>query len=299
MQLSCEQTMESSVFPVFRYRELPDNRKETDDSGVIYPESDGEPMGETQIHVIAIIHLYQALEYFFRTSPDVYTVADMLMYYERGNPRAFKVPDVMVVKGVEKHMRRIFKVWEEKAGPCVIFEITSKSTADGDISKTGLYASLGVREYFLFDPLEEYLESSFQGFRLDGIMYNPITPEKDGSLFSREMGLFLKREGHLLRAVDPKTGCAVLSFDDAVYMSREEAQRADEAERRAEKEARRAEKEARRAEKEARRAEEEARRAEKEARRAAEESLRAGEEARKAARFAAKLREMGIDPDLM
>ncbi|MGE0087093.1 MAG: Uma2 family endonuclease [Desulfococcaceae bacterium] len=285
MPLSCEQAANSPAFPVFRYKELLKKMDETDDSGVIYPESDGEPMGETQIHVIAIIHLYLALEHFFRTRPDVYTVADMLMYYEKGNPKAFKVPDVMVVKGVEKHMRRIFRVWEEKAGPCVIFEITSKSTADGDISKTGLYASLGVREYFLFDPLEEYLESSFQGFRLDGIMYSPIAPEKDGSFFSRELGLFLKREGHLLRAVDPETGRAVPSFNEAIYMAGEEAQRADKAERRAEEEARRAEEEARRAEEEARHAEEETQRAE--------------EEARKSARMAAKLREMGIDPDLV
>ncbi|MEZ4524957.1 MAG: Uma2 family endonuclease [Desulfobacterales bacterium] len=269
MPLSCEQAADRSAFPVFRYKELLKKMDETDDSGVIYPESDGEPMGETQIHVIAIIHLYLALEYFFRHRPDIYTVANMLMYYEKGNPKAFKVPDVMVVKGVEKHMRRIFRVWEEKSGPCVIFEITSKSTADGDISKTGLYASLGVREYFLFDPLEEYLESSFQGFCLDGIMYSPITPEKDGSLFSRELGLFLKREGHLLRAVDPETGRGLPSFNEAISMAGEEAQRADKAERRAEKEAQRAEEEAQRAE----------------------------QEARKSARLAAKLREMGIDPE--
>ncbi len=256
-------------FPLFSYKELLEKMEETDDSGIVYPESDGEPMGETQIHVIAIIHLYMALEYFFRHHPDVYTVADMLLYYEKDNPKAYKVPDVMVVKGVEKHWRRVFKLWEEKTGPCVIFEITSKSTADGDISKTGLYASMGVGEYFLFDPLEEYLGKSFQGFRLDGIIYSPIPPEKDGSIFSRELGLFLKRDGHLLRPVDPETGCPVPNMNDAVSM----------------------------AEKEARRAEKEARRAEKETRRAKKAEVRAEEEARKSALLAAKLREMGIDPE--
>jgi hypothetical protein len=45
------------------------------------------------------------------------------------------------------------------------------------------------------------------------------------------------------------------------------------------------------------RAEEEARRAADEARRAADEARRAAEEARRAERLAAKLRELGVDPD--
>ncbi len=68
-----------------------------------------------------------------------------------------KVPDVMVLKGVGKHVLRIFRIWEEKTDLGVIFEITSKSTASEDISKTALYTSLGVNEYFLFDPLGEYI----------------------------------------------------------------------------------------------------------------------------------------------
>ena len=249
MHTSVEQAARSPLFPVFPYSQIPDETGKTaHDSRVIYPERDGKPMGETQFHIMAIMHLYQSLEHFFRHHPDVYISADMLMYYEKNNPKAVRVPDVMVVKGVEKHMRRIFKLWEEKSGPCVIFEITSKSTAAEDMIKTCLYSSLGVREYFLFDPLREYLEDSPLGFRLDGVMYSPIPREEDGSLFSKELGLSLKREGHLLRLHDPETGLAVPSLEEAVSM-------------------------------------------------AEEESARAEEEARKAARFAAKLREMGIDPE--
>ncbi|MEZ4525204.1 MAG: Uma2 family endonuclease [Desulfobacterales bacterium] len=276
MQLSCEPEINSPMLPVFRYRELLEKMKETDDSGVVYPERDGEPMGETEIHVRVILHLYQSLMHFFRHHPDVYTVADMLMYYEKGNPKAVKVPDVMVVKGVEKHIRRNFKIWEEKTAPSVIFEITSKSTASEDIAKTGLYTSLGVREYFLFDPLREYIEESLMGFRMDIINCRPISPDENGDFFSEELGLKLRQEGHLLRLVDPETDRAVPSLEEAALM---------------------AEKEAIRAEEESIRAEEEALRAAEAEKRAQEEALRAAEEARKAARLAAKLREMGIDPE--
>src|SRR5690348_4947251 len=31
----------------------------------LYPDSDGEPLGETQFHIIAIIHIFEALRQFF------------------------------------------------------------------------------------------------------------------------------------------------------------------------------------------------------------------------------------------
>jgi len=73
--------------------------------------------------------------------------------------------------------------------------------------------------------------------------------------------------------------------------------RADEETRRADEETRRADEEARRADEEARRADEETRRADEETRRADEETRRADEEARRAARLAARLRELGVEPD--
>ena len=109
-----------------------------------YPESDGAPMGETGFHVIATLGLLGTLKQYFRDELDVYVAADMFFYYEKGNPKKNKAPDVMVIRGVGNHERRVFKLWEEKAGPCVIFEVTSKSTKNEDtVEKKKLYASLG------------------------------------------------------------------------------------------------------------------------------------------------------------
>src|SRR5260370_12286046 len=135
---------------------------------VIFPESDGEPMAETEVHILAMVDFIATLRFHYRSRRDVYVIGNMFLYYEEGNPKARKAPDLMVVKGVDtSHPRRVFKIWEEKAAPCVIVEFTSKDTCDEDVGpKMAVYARLGVREYFLFDPLHEYLDQPFVGDRL-------------------------------------------------------------------------------------------------------------------------------------
>ncbi len=222
---------------------------EEHESTVVYPDSNGAPMGETEFHVIATLDLYNALRYFFRDTPDIYVAADMFLYYKEGHPEANKAPDVMVIKGVPKHKRRTFKVWEEHATPCVIFEITSKKTMLEDtIQKCPLYASLGVREYFLFDPLQDYLETGLTGFRLEEGEYIPIQPESDGLLFSQELGVFLAVENDRVRIIDPHTRQPVPDLEEAILRAEQEAQRAEQEAQRAEQEAQRAEQERIRAE---------------------------------------------------
>jgi Uma2 family endonuclease len=200
-------------------------------AAIIYPSSDGQPMAETEIHVLAILHLLGALRHFFRRASDIYVIGNIFLYYREGNPRARKAPDIMVVKGVGKHERRSFKLWEEKAGPCVIFEITSRQTKNEDtISKASLYASLGVREYFLFDPLHEYLDPQLEGYRLADAKYVQVEPNENGEIFSEELQLVLRPVGPLLRLVEPQTGHILPSLDEAVELAEQEAQRANTAE---------------------------------------------------------------------
>src|SRR5215211_5646820 len=89
---------------------------------IYYPESDGKPMGETDYHIQTITYLYQALDAFFIDTPEVKILADIMFYYEEGNPHKVFSPDVAVVKGVGKHPRRTYKLWEEKHFPQVVFE---------------------------------------------------------------------------------------------------------------------------------------------------------------------------------
>lgn len=202
-----------------------------------YPASDGQPMAETEIHLLAMLHLIGALRYFFHQQSDVYIIGNMFLYYRKGNPAARRAPDVMVVKGIDATIRRrSYKLWEEGVAPCFIVELTSKDTQREDtISKVSLYAALGVREYFLFDPLHEYLSEQLQGYRLVESEYIPILPDEDGDLYSEELDLILSSKDSLLRIVDPRTGKYVPGLEEA-------AEIAAQAEERAETEAQRAEK---------------------------------------------------------
>ena len=100
---------------------------------VRYPESDGKPMAETDIHADLLIYLREALKDYFRDDPNVYVAGNLFVYYEEGNPEAVVAPDVFVVKGVPKRRRRIYQVWVEGKAPDVVFELTSESTRWEDV----------------------------------------------------------------------------------------------------------------------------------------------------------------------
>ena len=201
-----------------------------------YPENNDKPLGETDAHRREILAIIEMLELYFAAHADVYISGSLLFYYEKGNPRAVVSPDVFVVKGVPKHERRIYKLWEERQPPAIVFEITSRTTRREDQRfKRNLFTMLGVREYFFFDPLSEYLKPPFQGFRLAGAAYVAIKPDAEGALTSEELGLRMLRDGSYLRLIDVATGQPLLRAAEL-----DAARRAAEEQARSESDARRA-----------------------------------------------------------
>ena len=181
-----------------------------------YPGSDGMPMAETTVHVRLMARLLAMLEFHFRHKEDVFVAANIFLYYQEGDAKKRRSPDVMVVKGVEKKTdRRSFKTWVERAVPCCIIELTSKETADEDLeAKKALYQQLGVREYFLFDPLGEYLPRQFIAYHLVGDEYEEMAYDADGSVISAELGLRLCPEGETLALYHRKTGERLLFLEE-------------------------------------------------------------------------------------
>jgi Uma2 family endonuclease len=165
-------------------------------------------MAETSVHVLLMIHLIATLRQYFADRKDVFVIGNIFLYWEEGNPRARNSPDVMVVKGVDRDRERLnFKVWEEGASPCVVFELTSRGTADEDQGpKKEVYQQLGVKEYFLFDPFGEYLPQQLIGYVLIGGVYEPLRLSADGSLPSNELMLRLRPEGRDLILTNYRTG---------------------------------------------------------------------------------------------
>jgi Uma2 family endonuclease len=189
---------------------------------VEYPESDGQPMGETDFHRQEMMDLISALEGYFEDAGDVYVSGNLFLYYRKGDPRSVVCPDVFVVKGVDPGPRRIYKLWEEGRAPSFVIEVSSDSTCNEDLGrKKQTYADLGVEEYFLHDPFEEYLSPPLQGFRLKDGEYRRLEPSADGSFQSAETGLILRREGSHLRLVIAATGELLLRMDETRAQARE------------------------------------------------------------------------------
>jgi Uma2 family endonuclease len=194
---------------------------------IYYPESDGKPMAETELHRDVMIDLIHALQTRYESETDVQVGGNLLLYYVEGNPRLCVSPDVYLTRGIPKGRRDTYLLWEEGEPPCFVIEVTSKSTRKEDLNdKKDLYERLGIAEYFLFDPREEYLHPPLQGYRLKDNRYRPIAPESDGSLLSRTTGLRLRAEGENLRLVDATTGERLLGHMEETTARREAEERA-------------------------------------------------------------------------
>lgn len=214
-----------------------------------YPETDGKPMGETDVHRWWMAWIFDVLSHRYR-GEQVYVSCNLLLYYSEGNPHEFVVPDDFVVKECDPGPRRTFKTWEEGKAPNMAFEVTSRGTRrDDQVYKPQVYAKIGVKELFLYDPTAEYLTPPLQGFRLTDAGQVEIEPDESGSLQSAELEMKLCLEEGQLVMYDSHSGQRLLTEAET------ERERAAEAEERAAEERERAD-------------------AERAAREAAEEELR-------------------------
>jgi Uma2 family endonuclease len=174
-----------------------------------YPASDGLPMGETPWHIKNMFYALDPLSVWYAGDPKAFVAANMFVYLERGNPRRHVSPDLFVTLGIAKETnppRERYLLWEEGKGPDFVTEFTSASTRDEDLEdKKIVYQEvLQVREYFLFDPNDEYLDPPLQGHRLVNGVYQRIEAV-DGRLPSEVLGLHLEADGELLRFWNPAT----------------------------------------------------------------------------------------------
>jgi len=170
---------------------------------VVYPESDGEPVGETDIHRRLMFDLIFALTNLLSRTI-AYVAGNLFIYYEQGNPVAAVAPDVFVVLGVPEMERRTYKTWENDGKtPNLVIELTSSKTRYEDLGKKRvIYAELGVQEYYIFDPLGDYLDPRLRGYQLvDG----ELLPLPGPRFFSQMLNIELRADGNTLRLYDIAT----------------------------------------------------------------------------------------------
>ena len=175
-----------------------------------YPETDGQPMAETDFQREPLTYCVEALGIHFADNPDIYVSGNLLVYYEKGNPKKSFAPDVFVVLNIPNHKRKIYKLWEEGKAPDLIIEILSEKTWKNDTGKKKvLYGQLGVKEYFLYDPLDSFLDKPLMGYWLDKDgEYQPMALDEQSDwigLRSHLLHIELRIEGGQLRLYNPET----------------------------------------------------------------------------------------------
>ena len=193
-------------------------------------ESD-EPEMESSLHYVQLALLVTCLEWWWRDRQDFFIGATLSIYYspEQLKTKDFRGPDFFLVKDTVKKHRRSWVVWQENGKyPDLIVELLSDSTARVDRQeKKDLYQNrFQTPEYFWFSP--DDLELA--GWRLDGGIYQPITANATGQLWSEQLELYLGLHQEQLRYFTA-TGELVLTLEEVAIqfqsIAEQERQRAE------------------------------------------------------------------------
>ena len=187
---------------------------------VEYPSSDGQPMAENDRQANAMVNLFLSLRAHYAADEQIYVGVDLLIYYQRGNNLRRVAPDVFVARGVPKRSRDTYKIWEEGKPPDFVLEVASPGTAgDNAGDKMELYARLGVREYWLYDPQGGLHKPRLQGYALSGARYRRLRGRKRPgvkvAVWSRVLDLELRFEADRLRLWDPAAKEYLLTLEEA------------------------------------------------------------------------------------
>ncbi|MYD97675.1 MAG: Uma2 family endonuclease [Gammaproteobacteria bacterium] len=203
-----------------------------DDDGYVCEDSSHLP--ESEVH-FPILSYWQSALYarYAALGRRVCVLADMLLLVDREVGTAAVVPDVLVAFDVDPGDRLSYKVWQEPKAPDLVLEVLSEETWKKDVfHKPGLYADLGVREYWIFDPRGIRRGGPpLEGWRLHVDAAHDPLPVADGAGHSALLGLDLVPEGRKLWLRDPESNEVLPDYAGAMEL-RDRAERArDRAER--------------------------------------------------------------------
>ncbi|RUS99208.1 hypothetical protein DSM106972_079100 [Dulcicalothrix desertica PCC 7102] len=230
----------------------------------IFPQEEldsDEPQLETYQHLQQMLLLIKCLEWWWQDRTDFFAAGNLTIFYSRNQDKSedFRGPDFFVVLDTVRKPRSSWVVWNENN--------KYPNVIIEVLSKKTAKTDRGFKKKLYQDTFRtpdyfwfDPITLEFKGFTLVNTVYEPLQPNAQDLLWSQQLELYLGVYQKQLRYFTP---------DGQLMPTPEEAEK---------KEKQRAEQEKQRADLEAQRAEQEKR--EKE-------------------RLAAKLRELGIDPDAL
>lgn len=240
----------------------------------VYPDRDGNPMADNTLQWDWMVKIVGELRELF-AGQQVFVAGDLLWYPVRGEPKTRQAPDALVAFERPPGYRGSYKQWEEaNVAPQVVFEVRSPGNTRNEMAeKQSFYDLHGVEEYYLLDP---YRGSGIGWVRAEG-KFQLVYPL--GEYISPRLGIRFAEDKGELRLFTP---------DGREFRTREE--RVEEIQEELRKTALAFEDERERAINALRLLSEEQVRT-------AQEHLRAEQERAAKDALAAKLRELGVDPN--
>ncbi len=201
----------SKMLPYQRYGEIdyaslefnPDEKSRTPDDM------------EQNLEIAEIIGVFRAQFTDFNRRPDVFLDHETYICYDPSNLNLRVAPDVYLAFGVDARAirpRKLYLPWEVGKPPDFALEVASESTGAADVNrKPGIYAAIGVPEYWRFDPTGgQYHDAPLAGGLLVGGAYRPVdlTNEPDGILkgYSPLLEISLAWDEGWPRIYDPAAG---------------------------------------------------------------------------------------------
>ena len=219
------------------YRHQPVPPVGVDDEGYIVEDS----ATQNPPHAALLGYLQWALGP--RYGDQAFVAADVVLHYRLGDRNAALAPDLLVGFGGGYKGELSYKLWELPV-PALVLEVLSESTSKKDLEdKKHTYETLGIDEYWLFDPSGKLAPTPLAGYRLRGKRYASVRANAAGHLASKALGLELRvvedrsfvkaPSGRTLRFFDPVAGEFLLAQDEANAARRQAEARAVAAEARA------------------------------------------------------------------
>lgn len=152
---------------------------------IVYPDSDSRRIAENTLQAEWIMTIFGNLCRMFADQTDVFVAMDNLWYPVEGNPKRRLAPDVYAVFGRPKGRRGSYKQWEEDGVPLhVVFEVTSPGNRLAEM----------IRKFHFYEKygVEEYYvidpdRHTFEVWQRSGRQLRPVRVE--GEYISPRLGI--------------------------------------------------------------------------------------------------------------
>jgi Uma2 family endonuclease len=224
---------------------------------IIYPERDGNPMSDNTLQFSWITTLKSNLDWLYAQDPLVFVAGDLLWYPVEGDNKTRQAPDVMVVFGRPKGDRGSYQQWREENIPP---QVVFEILSPGNTPSEMMRKLLFYQRY----GVEEYY------------IYDPQKKELSGCLRKEKV---LEEIENLDNWLSPRLGIRFSMTETGLELYYPDSQPFTTYTQEREK------------------AQREQARAQREREKAQREQARAEMERERAEKLAAKLRELGINPE--